>query len=175
MAGKYRFVSTVNGIASDADLARTIRGGLVPAGMPAFDQLSSDQIDSLVGVLGRLWRDRPSPGETVIVPAASAAAYVQDGKTLYTSMCAMCHGETGRGDGPGRTAIKDWKGRAVPPRDLTRGELKAGRSSEQLYTRIKVGVPGLMPPMGAGLTPEQIWSIVRYLESSVLPARMASR
>ncbi len=175
VAGKYRFVSTTNGIASDADLARTIRGGLVPAGMPAFDKLSSDQIESLVGVLGRLWKDRPSPGETIIIPVVPLAANVEEGKTLYASMCAMCHGETGRGDGPGRTAIRDWKGRAVPPRDLTSGELKAGRSSEQLYTRIRVGVPGLMPPMGAGLTPQQIWSIVRYLEASVLPARMASR
>ena len=175
VAGKYRFVSTTNGVASDADLAKTIRGGLVPAGMPAFDALSSEQVDSLVGVLSRLWRDRPSPGETVIVPAAPSAANIQDGKALYATMCAMCHGETGRGDGPGRNAIRDWKGRAVPPRDLTRGELKAGRSPEQLYTRIRVGVPGLMPPMGAGLTPEQIWSIVRYLEASVLPARVVSR
>jgi nitrate reductase gamma subunit len=174
VAGKYRFVSTTNLVASDADLVRTIRNGLVPAGMPAFGELSAEQVTSLVGVLNHLWTNRPAAGETVVVPAAPATANLQEGKALYTSMCAVCHGESGRGDGPGSAAIVDWKGHPVPARDLTSGELKAGRSPEQLYLRIKLGVPGLMPPMGAGLPPEQIWSIVRYLEASVLPKRVAS-
>ena len=175
VAGKYRFVSTTNLVASDADLARTIRDGLVPAGMPAFGELSAEQVASLVGVLNHLWKDRPAAGETVVVPAAPAAANLQEGKALYTSMCAMCHGESGRGDGPAGVAIKDSDGNPVLPRDLTRGQLKAGRSPEQIYLRTKLGVPGLMPPMGAGLPPEQIWSIVRYLEASVLPRQVASR
>jgi nitrate reductase gamma subunit len=175
VAGQYRFVSTTNLVASDADLARTIRHGLVPAGMPAFGDLSDEQVASLVGVLGNLWKDRPAVGVTVAVPAAPAAANLQEGKVLYTNLCAMCHGESGQGDGPAGAAIADANGNLVPPRDLTSDELKAGRSPDQLYLRIKLGVPGLMPPMGAGLPPEQIWSIVRYLEASVLPRRVASR
>ncbi len=162
-------------MASDADLARTIRQGLVPAGMPAFGELSAEQVASLVDVLNRLWENRPAPGETVVVPAAPATVNLQKGKELYAAMCAMCHGESGRGDGPAGAAIVDWKGHAVPVRDLTSGVLKAGRSPEQIYLRIKLGVPGLMPPMGAGLPPEQIWSIVRYLEASVLPRQVATR
>ena len=77
--------------------------------------------------------------------------------------------------GPASAAIKDANGNPVPPGNLASGELKAGRSSEQIYMRIKVGVPGLMPPMGAGLSPDQVWSIVRYLEASVMPGQVASR
>jgi mono/diheme cytochrome c family protein len=175
VAGRYRFVSTTNLVASDGDLTRTIRNGLVPAGMPAFGELSDEQVVSLVAVLSHLWKDRPSVGETVVVPAAPAAANVEAGKALYAAMCAVCHGDSGQGDGPGSAAIVDWKGHFVPARDLTTGELKAGRSPEQLYLRIKVGVPGLMPPMGAGLSPAQIWSLVRYLETSVLPRQVAWR
>jgi mono/diheme cytochrome c family protein len=175
VAGRYRFVSTTNLVASDADLARTISLGLVPAGMPAFGELSGEQVTSLVAVLNQLWKDRPVPGETVAVPAAPPTVDVQEGKALYASMCVLCHGESGRGDGPASTTIVDWKGHSVPPRDLTNGDLKAGRSPEQLYLRIKLGVPGLMPPMGAGLPPEQIWSLVRYLETSILPRQLLSR
>ncbi len=175
VTGRYRFVSTANGVASDADLTRTIRDGLIPAGMPGFGELSGEQVASLVEVLNHLWKDRPTPGETIVVPPSPATANVGGGKTLYASMCAMCHGPSGRGDGPASATIKDANGNPVPPGNLASGELKAGRSSEQIYMRIKAGVPGLMPPMGAGLTPEQIWSIVHYLEASVLPARMASR
>ncbi len=175
VAGRYRFVSTTNLVASDADLARTIRKGIVTAGMPAFDELSGEQVTSLVGVLNRLWKDRPAPGETVVVPAAPSTANVELGAGLYTGLCMACHGAKGGGDGPGAAEIKDWKGHVVPPRDLTSGQLKAGRSPEQLYLRIKVGVPGLMPAMGADLPPDQIWSIVRYLETSILPSQVASR
>ena len=175
VAGHYRFVSTANFVASDADLSRTIRTGLVPAGMPAFDELSAEQVTSLVAVLDRLWKKRPDPGETIEVPAAPATASVEAGKALYMSLCVVCHGETGRGDGPGSAAIKDSKGNPVPPRNLTRGRLKAGRSSEQIYLRIKTGAPPVMPPMGVGLPPDQVWSIVRYLEASILPPQVASR
>lgn len=133
------------------------------------------------GELGPRWDGKrpdggqPASGETVVVPPAPPTVDIQEGQAMYASMCAMCHGGSGRGDGPGAAAIKDWKGHAVPPRDLTIGDLKAGRSPEQLYLRIRLGVPGLMPPMGAGLSPEQIWSLVRYLETSVLPAQVAAR
>jgi mono/diheme cytochrome c family protein len=175
VAGDYRFVSTMSGVATDADLARTIRDGLIPAGMPAFNMLSGEQVTSLVDVLNDFWKDRPDPGEILVVPPAPVTANVEEGRVLYTSLCAVCHGESGHGDGEGGAAVLDAKGRHVPPTNLASGELKAGHSPEDLYLRIKVGVPGLMPPMGAGLLPEQAWGIVRYLETSILPKDLASR
>jgi mono/diheme cytochrome c family protein len=174
--GNYRFVSTTTGVASDADLARTIRNGLVPAGMPAFSELADEQVASLVAVLDDFWENRPPSSEAIVVPPPLATVDVAAGKELYATMCALCHGESGRGDGlaPGAT-IKDGAGRIIPPTNLASGRLKAGRSPEQIYLRIKVGVPGLMPPMGATLAPEQIWSIVQFLETSILPPLVAVR
>ena len=46
-----RMVSTVNRIASDEDIAKTIREGLGGASMPAFPKLTSEQIDQLIAVI----------------------------------------------------------------------------------------------------------------------------
>jgi mono/diheme cytochrome c family protein len=47
-------------------------------------------------------------------PAAVAAA----GKTIFTTNCASCHGESGKGDGPVGAALQP------PPRDFTVGDFK---------------------------------------------------
>jgi mono/diheme cytochrome c family protein len=52
-----RIVSTINGIASDQDLAKAIREGLGGVSMPAFPQLSDEQIEKLVAVVRRLQVD----------------------------------------------------------------------------------------------------------------------
>ncbi len=56
--GKYRFVSTNNGVASDQDLYHTLESGLVSAGMPQFASLSDQQLQSLVDVLDIFWKNR---------------------------------------------------------------------------------------------------------------------
>jgi mono/diheme cytochrome c family protein len=47
----------------------------------------------------------------VVIPVDKTAA--SDGKQMYTSYCAPCHGTEGRGHGPAAPALK------VPPTDLT--------------------------------------------------------
>lgn len=168
VAGRYHFISTTSGVASDADLARTITRGLVSAGMPPFDQLSSVQVQSLVEVLDEFWTDRPDPGPSIDVPPRPASASAAEGRELYNNLCATCHGSEGRGDGAAAATLP------VPPADLRSGRLKAGDDPEPLYWRITAGIPPAgMPPMGAGLSPEQRWSLIDYLRSEVLPARTA--
>lgn len=176
VAGHFRFVTTANGVASDADLERALREGLPGSGMLAFDRLSDVQLRSLVAVLDALWEDRPAPGPAVEVPPRPplAETLLERGRTLYVRTCAMCHGETGRGDGPAAGSLVDWRGRPVRPADLTDGQLKGGREPEALFRRIVVGVPG--GPEGARLMPGQpelapadVWAIVEFLESEILP------
>jgi mono/diheme cytochrome c family protein len=52
-----RIVSTFNRVASDQDLAKSIREGLGGVSMPAFPQLSVEQIEQLVAVVRRLQVD----------------------------------------------------------------------------------------------------------------------
>ncbi len=180
VAGQYRFVSTDNGIASDADLYRTILKGLPAAGMPAFGELSGAQLRSLVSVLDHLWRDRSQPGQAIAVAARPPPSdeTQSTGRQLYADACAICHGETGRGDGDLAAEILDLDGSLVPPADLTRGQFKAGRDPGQIYMRIAAGIPGgeggsLMPSFSY-LSPGEIWSLVDFLENELMPQRRSA-
>lgn len=170
---KYIFVSTDNNIASDEDLARTIRLGLVSAGMPAFSELDDPQVASLVAVL-RSCRPKPGekPGDTIKVPPVSAQANARRGQELFALACAPCHGESGRGDGPNVATMKDFAGQPIRPRDLTRGQLKVSAAPEQIYLRIACGIDQ-MPSFNASLTPEDIWSVVKFVEAEFLSGKMA--
>lgn len=178
-AGGYRFISTDNGVASDEDLYRTLARGLEPAGMPAFDQLSRDQLSALVAFLDLLWEDRPEPGDP-IEPGPRpeiSQSLLEIGEQLYASACAACHGAEGRGDGEASEAVVDAAGNHVPPADLAAGELKTGIEPEQMYRRIAAGIPGgdgiwLMPPFNY-LADEEIWALVSYLENEVFEPKMA--
>jgi nitrate reductase gamma subunit len=177
--GNYRFVSTANGVASNDDLRRVITNGLNGSGMPAFNSLSEQQVQSLVAVLGALWKDRPTTVEPITVPPrpASTAAMVAEGKEHFAQYCATCHGAGGRGDGAAADAIKDSFGNHIPPRNLVSDTIRGGSSPAQLYVRISAGIPDgkdhwLMPQFRE-LGPETIWALVSYLEAEILPQRKA--
>ena len=56
---------------------------------------------------------------TWLAPASALAADAAAGKTAYTTNCASCHGDTGKGDGP--------VGAVLPPpspRDFSAGDFK---------------------------------------------------
>lgn len=162
--GQYRFISTTNGVASDEDLARTIRNGLPLSGMPAFAQLTDAQVASLVAVLDELWQNRPTAGPPLQVPTrpAASAAAVAAGGIIFRTYCATCHGETGRGDGPLAPGLP------TRPRNLAAGQLKAGADPEQIYHRVAAGIPPLMPSFRTALSPDSIWAVVGFVEAQFL-------
>lgn len=173
-AANYRFVSTDNGVASDADLRHVIVHGLTGSGMPAFAALSERQVDSLVVVLDNFRKGGATPGARVAItrrPDMSSQT-IADGRELFADNCAACHGDTGAGDGEAGAGIEDYPGHAIRPADLAAGQLRAGRDPTQLYLRIAAGIPNgddwLMPSFGF-LEPQEIWAIVDYLESAILP------
>ena len=180
--GHFQFVSTSNGIASDADIRRTIVHGLSGTGMPAFSALSDVQVQSLVETVGHFWRDRPAPGERVQVPPRPPVTpqMVSQGMELYANYCTTCHGEKGEGDGVLMKLRTDSTGRIIQPLNLRVGPLKGGASPRQLYYRIAAGIPRApgewLMPQYANLGPERIWALISYLEEEVLPAgQVASR
>lgn len=167
-AGDFHFVSTRNGVASNADLRHVLEHGLPRAGMPSFRQLSPAQLDSLVAVLDRMWvgrqeaAERFEPGE----PPAFDAQLVQRGSELFAQSCSACHGPQGAGDGAAASAL------AIPPSNLAAGEVKAGTDPEQLYYRVAAGIwvggAPLMPSFGY-LPQDDVWAIVAYLSEDLLP------
>ncbi|MEE8416880.1 MAG: respiratory nitrate reductase subunit gamma, partial [Desulfobacterales bacterium] len=170
-AGKFRFISTASGIASDQDLNYVLLRGLLSSGMPRFSALSDLQLNSLVSVINTFWKDHPESGEPIVVgerpPSTEETRWL--GNQLFASNCSICHGETGLGDGLMSEVIRDWKENIVTPANLAKDEPKAGREPNQLYLRIAAGIPGgkidrLMPPFSKGFSSRQIWAIVDYLE-----------
>lgn len=182
VSAKYHFVSTRNGVASDADLTRTIRYGLAASGMPAFSALSEAQLRSLVAYLRQLSPGQDAPGAAIEVPAppVRTADVVARGKELFATNCTVCHGDNGRGDGVAARALFDARGRAVRPANLAAGMLKAGSDGEQVYVRIAAGIPGgkagpLMPAFGERVPPQDIWAIVMFLQDRILPRSAVAR
>jgi respiratory nitrate reductase gamma subunit len=176
-SGRFHFVSTENGAASREDLAHVIRNGLPSSGMPAFDELSEAQVQSLVDVILRMWSSRPESALRLALPArpAPTGEAVERGASLYASNCAMCHGNQGRGDGPVAAGLTDSSGQSIRPANLAAGAVKAGRSPAQLYFRIAAGIPDgpgayIMPSYRTTLTHDDTWALVAYLESRILPA-----
>jgi respiratory nitrate reductase gamma subunit len=173
--GWFRYVSTENGIASDEDIRRVIVNGLDGSGMPAFNMLSDRQVQSLVEVVGFLWKNRPPSGNPVAVPPRPALSpqLIADGKRLYIDTCSACHGVGGRGDGEHSADIKDAQGIPVLARNLVSEPLRGGASPAQVYRRIAAGMPmgdgeWLMPPLAA-LGSNNIWAVISYLEAEILP------
>ena len=98
-------------------------------------------------------------------PAPDTAA----GQTLYAKDCALCHGDTGRGDGASAAAF------ATKPADFTDGRLLNPLPDEFLFSVIKHGGPaeGLspgMPPFAGHLSEAQIRQVMAHVRSLARPA-----
>ena len=117
---------------------------------------------ALIGVtaslafLGREFFRREEPAA---LPATGSPA-----RALYGAHCAVCHGATGKGDGPGATVL-----RQVMP-DFTNAAAMGAATDRFLFEIIKKGSSqfgrsNAMPSWGMRLSDEQIQSLVVYIRS----------
>ncbi|MBV8491652.1 MAG: cytochrome c, partial [Candidatus Eremiobacteraeota bacterium] len=86
-----------------------------------------------------------------------SAPSVARGAPLYTQNCIVCHGVSGRGNGPlaGKLPIR--------PADLTEPHLFAHKVGE-LFWWISYGSDsGVMPGFADKLTPDQRWDVINFL------------
>ncbi|MBZ5542586.1 MAG: c-type cytochrome [Acidobacteriia bacterium] len=83
---------------------------------------------------------------------------VERGKKIYTTQCAMCHGE--KGDGKGEV-VEEMK---LNPPDFTKPEVLSKRTDGDLFAIIGGGSE-LMPGQGKRLTDTHKWNLVNYLRS----------
>lgn len=100
--------------------------------------------------------NRDEAGKVLRNPIPPMLASLESGRRLYTTYCALCHGESGKGGGP--VAAK-----FVPPPDITIAFFRQ-RSDGFLYETIRSGGP-LMPAQGDALSVKERWDIVNYLRN----------
>jgi len=113
------------------------------------------------------------PGDEWVAPARAAKkknpveaneASLAKGKTVYVKECQSCHGEKGKGDGPG---VKDLEKK---PEDLTLPKI-LNQTDGALFWKITEG----RKPMASyekTLSEEERWHVINYMRSLALkPAK----
>ena len=113
---------------------------------------------------GTLPTDRGEPPMTLEQAAVSlhnplkpTADQIAEGKALYGTHCAVCHGANGAGDGPVVHLLRK------RPDDLT-GPKSSTLSDGYIYGVIRNG-HGYMPPMGDALMPNERWAVVLFVNT----------
>lgn len=81
---------------------------------------------------------------------------ITDGKQLFVTYCAKCHGVSGAGDGPSAGSLR------VQPANLT---LAKSKSDAELLTTISAGRGPDMPPFELILTQQQRQELVRFVRT----------
>ena len=188
----FRYVSTMDGIATHDDLVQSIKKGRVHGQMPAGPWLSDEAVNALADYvleLNRLgWVDRltqefaddqdmtprdiaeiaferVTTEEPIVVamPSPQFRPNLASGKVLFMESCAACHGPSGKGDG--LDTPLDELGRPIKVRDLTTDAIQGGSDVFEPYKRIRCGIPGTPMPAQPAMTNEQIWQLIFYTRS----------
>ncbi|HSL69316.1 MAG TPA: cytochrome c [Longimicrobiales bacterium] len=113
-------------------------------------------------------------GATVTNPLpAGDTVVLRVGKLMYDRHCFVCHGVTGKGDGP--IVNKPGVTGKFPLAPNLTLPLTVGRTDGFLYGIISAG-RGLMPPYGPRMTHIERWATVSYLrelqrQSGAIPAQ----
>ncbi len=105
-----------------------------------------------------------------------AATQVPQGRALYDAHCAVCHGPTGKGDGPGASVVRQ------PMRDFSDPVAMREVNDRFLFDMIKKGSSqfgrsNAMPAWGMKLSDEEIRAVVMYIHSlaSRIPTASSGR
>ncbi len=122
--------------------------------------------------------DAPPPAGVAPEPAdgdpgsPAHAEAVRRGHALFTAKaenaCVTCH------EGYGQTAVLryDVWGTAVKPANLLANSLKGGSRSEDVFARIRGGIPAVGMPARPELDARQVWDLVRFVKSLPFPAEL---
>jgi mono/diheme cytochrome c family protein len=172
--GKFKVRTTPTGaLPTHQDLFNIIRRGMPYTSMPAWPNLSDQQVADLAYFIKTFSADfanaemAPKPIDLPSAPRSTNES-VELGKKLYAETgCIRCHGNLGRGDGPSApTLVDDW-GNPIRAADLSESwTFRGGSSREDIFRTMSTGFNGTpMPGFVDALTPEQRWAITDYITS----------
>ena len=81
---------------------------------------------------------------------------IELGKSIYMEVgCNMCHGNTGKGDGPSSKKLTDSQGYPIIPKDFTSGVYLGRGTNRDLYLRFVGGMDGICYGLEWGLRGEK--------------------
>ena len=105
-----------------------------------------------------------SAAETKAAAAAPAVtpAMLEKGHAIYKANCVACHGETGKGDGPGAGVLKP------PPRDHTDRAYMSTLTDKEIADTIQMGgaIKGKpLMPSHPQLRGDDLAAVVAYVRS----------
>lgn len=111
--------------------------------------------------LGIFFLARPAPlGVERENPISLSSESIAAGQTLFATHCALCHGETGKGDGPVGVTLNP------RPADLTQHAIVGVHTDSQLFEWISNGFPGSqMPAFQSTLSDTERWHLVNFIRS----------
>jgi high-affinity iron transporter len=97
-----------------------------------------------------------------IVTHPKAVPDYDSAKTVYRENCAQCHGESGRGDGPGAATMQP---KEPKPANFTDPDLINNLSPFKAFNTTTFGIQGTGMPSFSALNEEQRWEAAFYLFS----------
>ena len=105
-------------------------------------------------------------GKSLQNPVSATPESIASGKSLYTRLCAECHGE--KGDGVSEMAASLSAGE-LKPSDLTDDQWEHGSSDGEIFVFIRDGAVGSGAMKGLngrpGVGPTEMWNLVNYIRS----------
>jgi mono/diheme cytochrome c family protein len=96
---------------------------------------------------------------TIAEPWVANEAMVEHGKKVFSTNCAMCHGNEGKGDGPAGAALNP------KPKNLVEGPWKQGGDSISLFKTLATGIAGSSMPGFSQISSVDRWALVQFIRS----------
>ena len=112
-------------------------------------------------------------GLAAVLLSIPAQAGVDEGKVVFETNCVVCHGASGKGDGPAGASLDP------KPADFTTEAFWTTRTTEDL-TRVvtgggaSVGKSPIMPAWGPVIGEGGVNDVVAYLEATFKPKAAAA-
>lgn len=185
-SGAFKLRDTKSGLPTDAALERVISRGMPGSAMPASVHLTTDAVTTIARVVRRLAfeakvadlltdddelsanearniaADLQIPGAIFDIPERPAKPPDTPPERTFAFYCTECHGADGTAADAVESELRDYAGRPIRARDLTREPLKGGNSHEDLIRRIYLGIPGTPMPETTAMT-ENLWALADHV------------
>ncbi len=103
--------------------------------------------------------DVPLDAAAVANPIQTSSDSVERGATVFSQSCAVCHGETGKGDGPAAAGLEP------KPADLYADHVRSNTDGAMFWIISHGREDTAMPPWDNIVNEEDRWHLVNFIRS----------